>query len=210
VVNEEEGKRYHTSGVPDKDEVISPVEFDDKLAACFEFGETVWNYRFNGRTETIRCALNVVGDYVLESGSARLTARIKDRTFYTLDYSGGADSVLFYMHLGLARVPFVSDNAVFWKDQLDLRPLLKPWAAMLLDLIGPFVGYPLAQVECRMAGAGEGGVEIASRIEYRIPQRFLRRACPEQISIRLTTEGVEQISCDAENDKEFMISRSSD
>ena len=186
-------KRYHTSGVPEKNEVIAPVEFDDRMAACFEFGETVRNYALNGRTETIRSGLNVYGDYELESGSAKLTARIKDRTFYTLDYKGGADSVLFFIHLGLARVPFVSDDAVFWKDQIDMRPLLRRWAAVLLDFAGPFFHYPLAHVESRIVSAEEGGVCIETKVDYCIPHRFLRMRCPEQINTCLSVHGIEDI-----------------
>jgi len=192
-------KQYHTSGVPDKNNIISPVEFDDQMAACFEFGETSWEYRFKDRTETIHCALNAYGDYILESGSARLTARIKDRTFYTLDYKGSADSVLFYMHLGLTRAPFVSDDAVFWKDQIDLRPLLKPWAAALLDLAGPFTGYPLAEVQSRIVSSEEGEVVLSSEIDYRIPRNLLRTACPENLSVKLTPNGVESISIDGQS-----------
>ena len=183
--------RYHTSGVPDKDDVISPVQFDERMAACFEFGEARWTYRLNGRKETVRSTLNTVGDYVLEAGTARLTARLRDRTFYTLDCKGGAESVLFYIHLGLPRVPFVADASVFWNDQVDMRPLLKPWAAALLDLAGPFFRYPLAEVESEIVRAEDGEVQIVSRIEYRMPRRFLRGPCPQTVETRLTSSGIE-------------------
>lgn len=189
--------RYHTSGVPAQGETISPVEFDGHMAAFFEFGEEEWGYGFNGRIETVRSKLDPYGDYVLESGSAKLTARIKDRTFYTLDYKGGSDSVLFYVHLGLPRVPFVADDTVFWNDQIDMRPLMRPWAAALVDLVAPFTRYPLASVETRIAKSGDAEVGIESSIDYRIPQRFLRAQCPELIEIRVAADGIRRIEIKA-------------
>jgi urea transporter len=186
-------KRYHTSGVPRQGDIVSPVEFDDRVAACFEFGETQWAYTIDGHTETVECKLNALGDYILSSGSAELSARITDRTFFTLDYQGRCDSILFYIHLGLCRVPFVSDTTAFWKDQLDLRPLLRPGVAIALDLLGPFLGYPLATIESRMVQSGGGQTTIESTIEYRVPRRFLRFQCPEKVITRLSARGIEQI-----------------
>jgi urea transporter len=190
-------KEYHTSSVPEKDDVISPVEFNDKMASCFEFGETAWEYEINGRTEHVRCSLNAIGDYELSSSFAKLTARINDRTFYTLSYKGGAHSVLFYIHLGLCRVPFVSDDTVFWNDRIDLRPILKSWAALLLDLVGPFTGYPLAEVKSRVALVDESDITIESSVRYRVPRWFLRFQCPETLSVRLNAEGMDAITVNA-------------
>ncbi len=50
-----ENNRYHTSGIPQKDATIRPVEFNDAIAAFFEFGETTWTCHWNGRPQTIRC-----------------------------------------------------------------------------------------------------------------------------------------------------------
>lgn len=186
-------KQYHTSGVPKINDVVSPIVFDDKFSSCFEFGEKTWNYHFNDRNETVHSSFNVMGDYELVSGATKLTARVKDRTFYTLDYCGGVDSVLFYIYICLSRVPFVSDETVFWTDVVNMRPLLWPWAATLFDFVGPFIHYPLAKLESRISHAGKGVVCIETQIDYRVPRLFLRSHCPKSISIRLSDDGVEEI-----------------
>ncbi len=185
--------QYHTSGIPEKDATLLPVEFSDRMAACFEFGEATWEYDFNGRSETIRCELNSQGDYVMTAPTAKLIARIKDRTFYTIDYQGGIESVLFFIHIGLCRAPFISADTVFWKDQVDLRSLLRPGVAAVLDFVGPFVGYPLAQVECSVVHNEAGGVRVCTSVDYPVPRRLLRKGCPEKIEISLSTEGIDEI-----------------
>jgi urea transporter len=190
-------RQYHSSGVPVQDDTIAPVEFDKYLAACFEFGETSWAYRFKGDIETIRCTLDDSGIYVLTSGNARLTACINDSTFYTLDYKGGCDSVLFYIHLGLCRTPFVSENDVFWKDRIDLRPLLHPLAAIVLDLFGPFFKYPLADMECRTVRNESRTIDIHSSVRYPVPRCFLRKDCPSEIIVGMSSDGIERIDIEA-------------
>lgn len=191
------GLRYHASGVPGRGHAVSPAGFDPKVAACFEFSEKSKTFRFNGRNETVNFSFNTMGDRILSTGSASLTARIKDQTFYTSDYKGGCDSFLFLIHLGLARVPFVSGDNISWNDQVDLSPLLRPWVVSLLNLAGPFVGYPLAEVEYRLIRSDENSFRIFSSFKYPVPRSLLRPDCPGDIAVSLSSEGINEIRLNA-------------
>ncbi len=91
--------------------------------------------------ETITCGVDELGNYVFESGSGdRLVASVHDYSFFALDYQGGR-GVLYWFWLGLSRVPFISKPQAQWHDTIDLRPMLRPWAGLLLDLISPFHRY---------------------------------------------------------------------
>lgn len=185
-------KHYRTSGLPSENETLQPVVFDDQVGACFEFGENTWHYQLDGQPETIRCTINVQGDYELESveRKTRLTARIREHTFFTLDYRGGRDSVLFYFWIGLCRVPFVRDAALYWNDHLDLRPLLKTWVAASFDFIGPFSRYPLANITSRAVGTETALVTIETDIGYSIPEHLLKGCAPHNVAIRLNADGI--------------------
>lgn len=168
--------RYHTSGVPAEGARIHAVNVDDKVGAHFDsIVEQVARYRIRGpggeREERIACTINAGGRYVFESRDRRavLTAAVIDRTFYALDYEGSGESLLLYVWLALARVPFSSDP-LYWEDLMDLRPLLHRGAAWLLDFCGPFVRYPLVRTRSTLErvsaadGAPGGGLRVTTEI----------------------------------------------
>lgn len=183
--------RYHASGIPGRNDTVSAAGFDAEMSACFEFGETAWPCRLNGSCRTVHAAFDADGDRILSMGEARLTARIQDRTCYTLNYEGRPDNVLYYIHLGLARVPFIPGDNVCWSDRVDIRPLLRPWAVVLMELAGPFFGYPLADVEYNVLRSDDGTIRITSEIRYPWYRGLLRSSRPAQLAVSLSNEGIE-------------------
>jgi urea transporter len=186
--------RYHASGVPSENDLVSPALFDPAMAAVFEFGDTPWRCLFNGRVETIHSSFNTQGDRVLSTDGASLTARIKDQTFQTLDHNGSAAGVLYHLHLGLASVPLVCGTDVEWSDRVGMRPLLRLWAVVLLDLFSPFVGYPMAEVEYHSIRLPDGAVRVVSTITYSVGRFFLRRHSPSRLEITVSADGVELLT----------------
>ncbi len=151
---EENGKGsvYYTAGIPDEDARIHGVTFDSHISECFDnIARREYAYRAvqNGEPvkESIRCRVNDVGNYVFESPfGATLTANVVDHAFYALDYQGTRNSVLYWLWLGLSRVPFIEDRRVKWHDAIDVRPMLRPWVGLVLDLTGPFFRYPAIEM----------------------------------------------------------------
>lgn len=194
LTKEPDGLRFRSSGIPGKGDTVFPARFDTRPEAFFRFDEAAREYRMNGRAETVYLSFNADGDRVLTSGAASLTVRLKEQTFYTLDYRGSAESLLFYLHLGLPRMPFVCDDEVFWNDHVDLRPLLRPWAAVLLDLISPLAGYPFARTASRAVQDGCGGVCVKTSCRCPVPRGLLRPGCPETVEVELSGSGIGQIT----------------
>ncbi len=144
----EQGLVYHSTGIPDENARVEGASIERRVAECFDdISRREFRYKisYQGREslETITCAVDEVGNYVFQSQAGdRLTASVHDCGFFSLDYQGGR-GLLFWFWLGLSRVPFISNSQARWHDELDMRPVLRPWAGVLFDLVGPYFGYPL-------------------------------------------------------------------
>ena len=179
------GRIYHAAGLPSEEARLQAATSSDRLAALFD-NLAERRYRFATRfepagggqptlgNEEVECSTNELGHYQFHSSSgAELTACIVDRVFYTLDFAGPTDSVLFHFWLGLGRVPFIEELGVRWTDLLDAHGVLRAWAGELATFIGPFAGVPLVHTTSSLEPAehasGDGAdVCLACSIEQRV------------------------------------------
>jgi Peptidase family M23 len=195
------GRVYHAVGLPGEDARVQPAASNDQLAAQFD-NLAERRYRFSTRfepagggesmldNEEVECSTNELGQYRFHSSSgAELTACIVDRVFYTLDYAGPTDSVLFYFWLGLSRVPFIDDTGVRWTDLLDARPVLTTWAAELASFIGPFANNPLLHTTSHLEtvehgnGAADADFCFVCDVAHSLPTVVTRCCIPKHIRL---------------------------
>jgi len=140
--------------------------------------------------EEIECSIDEFGRYLFRSTrGAELTACIVDNVFHTLDYTGPAESVLFYLWLGLGRVPFIEELGARWSELLDARPVLQPWATELATFAGPLAGYPLLRTTSRLEAADHGNVAddadfcIVCDVAHSLPAAATRCQIPTRIRL---------------------------
>ncbi len=150
-------KTYRFTGLPKEKTRIKAVVFNDRLGDIFAAmlnGPVFYRWR-RGRTdveERIDTWINAAGCYVFSSRETGcwFSAWMADHTFCTADYQLDSRSVLCYFWLALSRLPFIGEDGVVWRDCLDSRPLLDPAGRLWVDLTGPFLRYPLLQMETRL------------------------------------------------------------
>ena len=155
------GLVYHTAGIPNENARVEGAAIERSVAECFDnISRREFRYKlsYQGREtlETIACGINDLGHYVFESESGdRLVASVHDCGFFSLDYQGGR-GLLFWLWLGLGRVPFISNPQAHWHDTFDVRPMLRRWAAGWFDLVGPYWRYPRLTARGTLHTAGTG------------------------------------------------------
>ena len=194
------GRVYHAVGLPSEDARVQPAASNERLAALFD-NLAERRYRFSTRfepagvgqptlgEEEVECSTNDLGQYQFHSSrGAQLTACIVDRVFYTLDYTGPTESVLFCFWLGLGRVPFIEEMGTRWTDLLDARPVLAKWAAELASFIAPFASNPPLHTTSHFEAVQHGicdmaDVSIVCHVEHRAPAWTTGGPIPSQIRL---------------------------
>jgi len=196
-------KRYHTCGVPREGERIRDLPIDADIAAGFDAlvtRSTHYRVTEDGNTydETISATINADGLHELqtETRKAALIVRLTERGFFAVDFRGDQTSILLPVYLGLGRLPFSTEENVFWTDELDPYSLLNPWGRLWQDLVGPFAGMPTLHAETS-TGPGCASHAIAgihTKLTPAVPGLTLQRSIPEQIDIQLSKRhGIAQI-----------------
>jgi murein DD-endopeptidase MepM/ murein hydrolase activator NlpD len=193
-------RRYHSAGTPSERSRLKGASMNDGLAALFDnLAYRRYSYRIRSEEaeteDQIDCSVDTLGNYVFRSQTgAVLTACIADKMFHTLEYTGSSNSALFYLWLGLSRVPFIEDWGVHWTDFVDARPLLSPWAAEAATLVGPFSTYPLVRVSSCLEPAahnnGDGQADFCAvcEIEQNIPPFAARFSIPARIRVAISRD----------------------
>ena len=169
--------RYHTAGIPANGTTIQPPLADARFAPCLS-GWLPGEYRYrvtaeHGRSweETLVVDFDEAGCFRIRSRRYRaaLRAFVKDQVFYCTDFTGSGESVLAYLAAGLARVPFIADTGVTWRDQVSAVPFHAAPSRWLHDTFDPFIGPtlldftyrfgldPTPVVECEATTAALGG-----------------------------------------------------
>jgi hypothetical protein len=87
-----------------------------------------------GRIERARVEIDLHGTRTLRSDQGRLTFDAYDNGLVLADYSGNAESLLRYLLLAWARLPFDLSANLQWTDALSRRLFVPSWLRFLADL----------------------------------------------------------------------------
>jgi hypothetical protein len=96
---------------------------------AFELSDTA-----SGRSERARVEIDLRGTRTLRSPRGWLSFDAYDNGLVLLDYSGESDSLLRYLLLAWARLPFDQSANLKWADALSRRLFMPRWLRTLADL----------------------------------------------------------------------------
>jgi len=132
--------------IPSEGDLVRPVLRDEATAKALTFAP---GQRFElveqgtGHTEHVEVKIDLLGRRSLESDRAKLFLDPYDAALVFVDYRGNPRSLLRYLLVGLARLPFDQAATLTWHDSLPRRLLLPSWmraAADLLAVVVPELG----------------------------------------------------------------------
>jgi urea transporter len=169
------GERLEISHVPRKGEVCRNLEPSTELAAhiCPRSGDA-WQMRLDGRVETIRVDLDLVGQTFLHSSEEARAACTRTGDLHILhEVVGGSGSILSLLRAALPRLPFEENASLVWMDYAPapstgrLGPLVG-LAALLVPRPGLAMSYTIHREGARLV------VEGASFRKDRLGEPLLR------------------------------------
>jgi urea transporter len=142
---------YHTHGVPGQGDRIKPLSADDRVfrAAGFPLGRK-WTYELSCGGKAWREEWETEIDFsgnrflVCKDNRSRIRYTVNRYVLLLLDYEGPPDTGLYWLFLGVPRLPMTSVR-VEWRDELDGGLMLPRMRRLLSDLFEPF--HPLARVQ---------------------------------------------------------------
>jgi urea transporter/murein DD-endopeptidase MepM/ murein hydrolase activator NlpD len=137
VVRRGEELRLENHTVPDENAFVRPAQRDDGLGRLMSWSPgTVFDltHRETGRTERAKVDVNLAGSRALVSPLARLVFDSYDNGLVLLDYSGHTESLLRFLLLAWARLPFDPAPRITWSDTLSRRLFMSRWRRALADL----------------------------------------------------------------------------
>ncbi|MBN2577211.1 MAG: urea transporter [Deltaproteobacteria bacterium] len=126
-----------THTVPSEGWFVRPVQRDDALARAMSWSPGTQFELVQGgndRTEIAKVEVDLRGKRSLRSPRARLDFDAYDNGLVLVDYSGAADSLLRYLLLAFARLPFDPSPSLAWTDALSRRLFMPRWRRSLADL----------------------------------------------------------------------------
>jgi murein DD-endopeptidase MepM/ murein hydrolase activator NlpD len=137
VVRRNDELRLETHTVPDEGAFVRPAQRDDGLARSMSFspGDIFdLTHKESGRTERAKVDVNLAGERALVSPEARLVFDAYDNGLVFLDYSGSTESLLRFLLLAWARLPFDPSPRITWADTLSRRLFMPRWRRTMADL----------------------------------------------------------------------------
>jgi urea transporter len=147
-----------THVVPAEGSFVRPVQRDDGVARALalEPGRVLELRECPGpRVERAKVEIDLLGTRWLCSAHGRLAFESYDNGLVLLDCQASADSLLRYLALAWARLPFDQYPQLRWQDSLSRRWFLPRWSRVLADLLtvvvpvlgGMDVAYQLRRTE---------------------------------------------------------------
>jgi urea transporter/murein DD-endopeptidase MepM/ murein hydrolase activator NlpD len=183
------GEAILTTGIPREGDLISPLQIDPDLIACFsgQIGTSI-RYRIEkaGKTiawETIRTISLGWGEISYRSVEygARLSASISDETYISHTLENSSASILRLFSLGLGSVPFSKNRSIMWEDYAACRPWISPVNVILSDLLQPISGLPFLHLQSRFLPSNKPDEIIIQTTVINADDRF-----PTNIEITLS------------------------
>jgi len=183
------GETVLTTGIPREGDLISPLQIDPDLIACFsgQIGTSI-RYRIEkaGKTiawETIRTISLGWGEISYRSveHGARLSASISDETYISHTLENSSASILRLFSLGLGSVPFSKNRSIMWEDYAACRHWISPVNVILSDLLQPISGLPFLHLQSRFLPSNKPDEIIIQTTVINADDRF-----PTNIEITLS------------------------
>ncbi|RJR48107.1 MAG: hypothetical protein C4576_08815 [Desulfobacteraceae bacterium] len=155
---------YHTHGIPEQGEHVRSLAAEERVfhAAGLPLGRR-WRYAVSpegrNREEIWETEIDFAGNRFLVCKARRSRIRYMANRYVLLllDYEGPRDAGLYWLFLGLSRLPMTSEK-VAWKDELDGGLMLPPLKRILSDLLEPFHSFVRVETESRFNGTGSNFV----------------------------------------------------
>jgi murein DD-endopeptidase MepM/ murein hydrolase activator NlpD len=157
-----------THMVPKQGTFVRPVQRDDGVARAMAFHPGMvleLRERTGTRVERAKVEIDLLGTRRLRSSRGRLAFETYDNGLVLLDCHASADSLLRYLALAWARLPFDQYAQLRWQDSLSRRWLLPRWSRMVADLltvVAPVMGGLEVAYSLRRK---EGSVEVEARAD---------------------------------------------
>jgi urea transporter len=137
VTRKQDAFQLCNHSVPKEGDLVRPAQRDDQLArmmswspdSAFELAEPA-----TGRLERVRVEIDLHGTRTLRSEQGCLTFDAYENGLVLADYSGNAESLLRYLLLAWARLPFDLSASLQWTDALSRRLFVPRWLRSLADL----------------------------------------------------------------------------
>jgi urea transporter len=150
----DDGFRLSTRVVPSQGDLVRPVMRDEALARALSFlPGSVWELSDGeGGRELAKVELDLLGRRQLRTARAELTIDPYDGGFVVVNFSGHARSLLRFLLIALARVPFDQADSLSWEEELPGRLLLSGYRRAIADFLAVFapnVGRTRVQYTCR-------------------------------------------------------------
>jgi murein DD-endopeptidase MepM/ murein hydrolase activator NlpD len=138
VVRDDGAERLLTRVVPGAGTRVRAVVRDDAVARALGFapGTTLrLQEEDGGATEDTAVEIDLWGRTVLRSERAALVLEPYESGLVVVDFHGHPRSLLRYLLVGLARIPYDQSATLTWSDTLPLRVLLPGWLRAVADLV---------------------------------------------------------------------------
>lgn len=126
-----------THTVPTEGTYVRPAQRDDNLARVMSWSPGMvfeLKEKTSGRTEIVKVEIDLQGTRSLRSARGRLLFDVYDNGLVLLDLSGRSDSLLRFLLLAFARLPFDPAPTLRWRDTLSRRLFMPRWLRTLADL----------------------------------------------------------------------------
>ena len=138
IVRRDEVSHMGTHLVPEQGSIIRPVQRDEGLAHLFSFAPGAW-YELcaepGEKKEIAQVQIDLLGACYLQSSLGKLYFDTYENGMVLTGYAGAPDSLLRFLLLAAARVPFDSATELTWTDALSRRLLLPSFLRGLSDLL---------------------------------------------------------------------------
>jgi murein DD-endopeptidase MepM/ murein hydrolase activator NlpD len=180
--------RTHT--IPGHGAFVRPIQRDDGLARTLRLvpgAEFELRERTGKRVERARVDLDLLGTHWLSTARGRLAFDCYDNGLVLLDCQAPNDSLLRYLALAWARLPFDQGAQLGWQDNLSRRWLVPRWSRVAMDLltvVAPRLGGLPMHYDLRRK---EGRIEIEGRARDWRVHSAIALAQPEEVHV-LTIE----------------------
>jgi urea transporter len=155
------GERLELSHVPRNGDVCRNLEPNSELAAriCPRHGDA-WQMHIDGKVETIRVDLDLVGQTFLHSSEETRAAYTRTADLHILhEVVGRPGSILSLLRAALPRLPFEDNTSLVWKDHAPAPSIgwlshLAGLAALLVPRPGLAMSYTIHREGARFVVEG--------------------------------------------------------